>query len=107
MGGVTVKFGAAAFEVALVEGAAAPPLGAGGVVVAGEGLAVGVRKPFPTPTAVVTVAAPRDTRGAGEPLLEFIAGGDSQYAANSGNTVHLSPPAKTDRWLGSLQRGVI
>ena len=75
----------------------ASALGAGGLVADGTetvlvGVTTGVRKPAPTPTAVLTI-------GAAEPLREDIAGGDSQYAANIGNTVHLSPPAKMDRWL--------
>ncbi len=91
MGGVTTKGAAAAVEGALVVVASAS--GAGGLVADGtETVLVGVRKPVPTPTAVAT-------SGAEEPLREDMAGGDSQYAANIGNTVHLSPPAKMDRWL--------
>ena len=97
MGGVTTKGAAAAVEGALVVVASA--LGAGGLVADGTetvlvGVTTGVRKPAPTPTAVLTI-------GAAEPLREDIAGGDSQYAANIGNTVHLSPPAAprwTDGW---------
>ena len=62
-------------------------------MVAGEVL-VGVRKPAPTPTPVAT-------RGAAVGL-EDIAGGE--YAANMGNTVHLSQPAKMDRWCLRHQR---
>ncbi len=76
MGGVTTKGAAAAVEGALVVVASA--LGAGGLVADGtETVLVGVRKPAPTPTAVAT-------SGAEEPLREYIAGGDSQYAANIG-----------------------
>ena len=79
---------------AVVEGAGvAAALGADALVADGA-ILVGARKPAPTPTAVATCGA--------EELLRDIAGGDSQYAANVGNTVHLSPPAKMDRWL---QRG--
>ena len=96
---MTTKGAAAAVAVAWVASA----LGAGGLVADGTVL-VGVRKPAPTPTAVAT-------RGAEEPLppREYIAGGDSQYAASIGNTVHLSPPAKMDRWLlrGVQQRALL
>ena len=93
MGGVTTKGATGAVEDALVVVASA--LGAGGLVADGTetvlvGVTTGVRKPAPTPTAVLTI-------GAAEPLREDIAGGDSQYAANIGNTVHLSPPA-APRW---------
>ena len=51
------------------------------------------RKPAPTPTAVATTGA----RGA---VGLDIADGDPQYAANMGNTVHLSaicdPPRRTN-----------